>query len=67
VLVEFYSWGIPDNVNSGRTITNAKKSIADRIISNRQVNREVLCITIPAPLWPINIASLKGVANHRGF
>jgi hypothetical protein len=67
VLVEFYSCGIPNNADTSGKITHAKKNIADRIISNRQVNREVLCVMATVALWLVNFASRKGAASQCGF
>ena len=51
MLVEFYSWVIPYYAVTSRKIINAKESVTDSIISNRQVSRKVLCVMTSAPLW----------------
>ena len=43
------------------------ESVADRTISNRLVNRKVLCVMTLAPLWLVNVASREGADSQGGF
>jgi hypothetical protein len=55
------------NVVTSRKTTNAMESVTDRTISNRLVNRKVLCVMTLAPLWSVNVASREGADSQGGF